>query len=55
MGAAFFIRPRLARIAGKKIHLVSRPESASPATGSYKAHLIEQQALLEQAFGPLPE
>jgi 2-oxoglutarate dehydrogenase E1 component len=54
MGAGFFVAPRLARlIGGRPLMLVHRPESASPATGSYKAHLIEQAQLMEQAFGPL--
>jgi 2-oxoglutarate dehydrogenase E1 component len=30
---------------------VYRPESASPATGSKKAHELEQERLLDQAFG----
>ncbi|MBX7259390.1 MAG: 2-oxoglutarate dehydrogenase E1 component [Candidatus Hydrogenedentes bacterium] len=33
-------------------HVVSRPESASPATGSSNSHKAEQKMLLEQAFGP---
>jgi 2-oxoglutarate dehydrogenase E1 component len=31
---------------------ISRAESASPATGSHKAHVIEQQQIMKQAFGP---
>jgi 2-oxoglutarate dehydrogenase E1 component len=51
MGAHGFLRPTLTRLAGRSaFHAVSRVESASPATGSYKAHLIEQQAILDQAF-----
>jgi 2-oxoglutarate dehydrogenase E1 component len=50
-GAFSFIEPRLRRVAGtRKLRLVSRAESASPATGSHKAHVIEQRALVEQAF-----
>ncbi len=30
---------------------VARPESATPATGSSAAHMLEQAALIEQAFG----
>jgi len=30
--------------------VISRPESASPATGSYKAHEREQKELLAEAF-----
>jgi 2-oxoglutarate dehydrogenase E1 component len=51
MGALFFVRPRLQRLAGdRRVTIVKRPESASPATGSHKAHEIEQQALLGLAF-----
>ncbi len=51
MGALFFVEPRLRRLIGKKsFRSVSRVESASPATGSHKAHGIEQKALLEDAF-----
>jgi len=32
---------------------VSRPESASPATGSAKSHKLEQEAVLAEAFGEL--
>jgi 2-oxoglutarate dehydrogenase complex dehydrogenase (E1) component-like enzyme len=32
--------------------IVSRVESASPATGSHKAHVLEQQQILAAAFGP---
>jgi 2-oxoglutarate dehydrogenase E1 component len=51
MGALSFVRPRLERIAdGRRFTMVKRPESASPATGSHKAHDIEQQALLQAAL-----
>jgi 2-oxoglutarate dehydrogenase E1 component len=30
---------------------VCRAESASPATGSHNCHKLEQQELLERAFG----
>jgi 2-oxoglutarate dehydrogenase E1 component len=51
MGALSFVRPRLDRVAGeRRVATVKRPESASPATGSSKAHAIEQQALLDAAF-----
>ena len=32
------------------LSLVSRPESASPATGSKAAHDLEQKILLDEAF-----
>ncbi|MFI5219258.1 MAG: 2-oxoglutarate dehydrogenase E1 component [Bacteroidia bacterium] len=37
-------------VLGKNIKLISRPESASPATGSYKQHEKEQQAIIKKAF-----
>jgi 2-oxoglutarate dehydrogenase E1 component len=53
MGALFFVQPRLRRLAGKRrFRSVKRSASASPATGSAKAHAIEQAALLALAFGP---
>jgi 2-oxoglutarate dehydrogenase E1 component len=54
MGAAQFVTPRLqALLAGTpiKYELISRAESASPATGSHKAHVMEQQEILGKAFG----
>jgi 2-oxoglutarate dehydrogenase E1 component len=33
------------------LRVVSRPESASPSTGSKKMHVIEQQELLAEAIG----
>src|SRR5207245_610081 len=51
MGALFLVRPILQRLAGDRhVMTVKRSASASPATGSAKAHAIEQQALLELAF-----
>jgi len=61
MGAATFVQSRLgAAIATLRQHkgldvayeLISRVESASPATGSHKAHVMEQQQILAAAFGP---
>src|SRR3989454_8165813 len=51
MGALSFVLPRLRRIAGKHPVLsVKRSASASPATGSPKAHEVEQKTLLTLAF-----
>ena len=51
MGALFYMRPRLRRIArGRPILKVARSASASPATGSGKAHELEQKTLLTLAF-----
>jgi len=47
MGALFNMLPRLQRIAGARHVLsVKRSSSASPATGSAKAHEVEQKTLL---------
>ena len=52
MGALAYIRPILQRRVGGDRHVttVKRSESASPATGSAKAHALEQQALIKLAF-----
>ena len=51
MGALFFVEPRLRAHAPRMaFRHVARAESASPATGSHKAHILELKALLEEAF-----
>ncbi len=51
MGALAFIQARLQRLLdGRHVRAVTRSESASPATGSHAAHLLEQEALLSLAF-----
>jgi 2-oxoglutarate dehydrogenase E1 component len=51
MGAFFNMLPRLRRLAGDRPVLsVKRSSSASPATGSAKAHEVEQKTLLTLAF-----
>ncbi len=50
MGALFFVQPRIERLTGKAIRSVKRSASGSPATGSAKAHAMEQQTLLTLAF-----
>jgi 2-oxoglutarate dehydrogenase E1 component len=51
MGALFYMLPRLRKIAGDRPVLsVKRSASASPATGSAKAHDLEQKTLLTLAF-----
>jgi 2-oxoglutarate dehydrogenase E1 component len=54
MGAWYFVNARLPGILGHRLPLscISRAESASPATGSPKAHLIEQGMILKEAFEP---
>jgi 2-oxoglutarate dehydrogenase E1 component len=51
MGAMFNMLPRLKRVAGDRPVLsVKRSSGASPATGSAKAHEVEQKTLLTLAF-----
>ena len=56
MGAWTFVAPFLeevAEVAGcasSKIRYAGRPSAASPATGSYKRHNLEQQTLVDQAL-----
>jgi len=53
MGAFFYVMPRLAQMAQErelKLRSVKRSSSASPATGSAKAHELEQKTLLSLAF-----
>jgi 2-oxoglutarate dehydrogenase E1 component len=53
MGALFYVLPRLEHIAqarNLRVRSVKRSASASPATGSSKAHELEQKTLLTLAF-----
>ena len=51
MGALSYILPRLRHVAGERSVLsVKRSASASPSTGSAKAHEMEQKTLLALAF-----
>jgi 2-oxoglutarate dehydrogenase E1 component len=51
MGPLFYVLPRLRRIAGERpVLTVKRSASASPATGSAKAHEVEQKTLIALAF-----
>ncbi|MGA7218040.1 MAG: 2-oxoglutarate dehydrogenase E1 component [Candidatus Sulfotelmatobacter sp.] len=51
MGALFNMLPRLERIAGSRhVMSVKRSSSPSPASGSAKAHEVEQKTLLTLAF-----
>jgi 2-oxoglutarate dehydrogenase E1 component len=53
MGAWMYLRVRLGeRIFGRwPLSVVARDESASPATGSASSHRLEQQELINKAFG----
>ncbi len=51
MGALSFVLPRLESAAGgRPVRSIKRSASASPATGSAKAHQLEQKTLLSLAF-----
>jgi 2-oxoglutarate dehydrogenase E1 component len=51
MGALAFVRHRIKEtLGGRHVTSVKRYESASPATGSAKAHALEQKALIKLAF-----
>jgi 2-oxoglutarate dehydrogenase E1 component len=52
MGAFSYIQPRLKLLAGDRALLkVTRTASASPATGSAKAHELEEKTLIDLALG----
>ena len=54
MGALSYILPRLKHIADDRpVHSVKRSGSASPSTGSAKAHEVEQKTILALAFAKL--
>jgi 2-oxoglutarate decarboxylase len=57
MGAFRFVheqvQPLLAQ-SRRLLEYIGRPESPSPATGSHKRHLLEQQEVLEHAFQSPP-
>jgi 2-oxoglutarate dehydrogenase E1 component len=56
MGAHGYIMLRLMNVAAHRtVKSVCRAESASPATGSYKAHQMEQQQLCNKAFAPIDQ
>ena len=51
MGALTFVRPRLERLTGgRHVTAIHRSPSASTATGSFAAHRLEQEALLNIAL-----
>jgi 2-oxoglutarate dehydrogenase E1 component len=54
-GAWRFLRVQWGeKFGGRPLSLISRPASASPATGSHHSHDIEQEKILEAAIGPNP-
>jgi 2-oxoglutarate dehydrogenase E1 component len=55
MGAWEFIRPHLQEVSsGRTVRRIARPRSASPAEGSAARHMLNQQALIAQAFAGKP-
>ena len=55
MGAWQFVRPHLHEISGRRtVRRVARPRSASPAEGSAARHALNQQMLVNEAFGGAP-
>ena len=55
MGAWDFIRPHLIEVSsGRTVRRVARPRSANPAEGSAALHAINQQSLVNQAYGSAP-
>jgi 2-oxoglutarate dehydrogenase E1 component len=51
MGALKYVMPKLKLVAaGRAVRSVKRSASASPATGSAKAHELEQKTLFDLAF-----
>jgi 2-oxoglutarate dehydrogenase E1 component len=52
MGALFYVMPLLKRLCHDRPLLkVTRTASASPATGSAKAHELEEKTLIDLALG----
>jgi 2-oxoglutarate dehydrogenase E1 component len=51
MGALSFVVPRLKRVVGNKLRSIKRAANATPATGSSKAHELEQKTLITLALG----
>jgi 2-oxoglutarate dehydrogenase E1 component len=54
MGAWQFVKMRWGDEIMKRhtLSLISRPESASPATGSLRSHKLEEKEILAQAYAP---
>jgi len=51
MGALSFVTPRLKRILGSRLRSIKRAANSTPATGSSKAHELEQKTLISLALG----
>ncbi len=57
MGALSFVMPRLRRLVrdGRQVLSIKRSAAASPATGSAKAHELEQRTLIDLALSTKPD
>ncbi len=53
MGALSFVESRLRRLTGPALRSIKRAASGTPATGSGKAHELEQKTLVNLAFAPV--
>ena len=53
MGAFSFVRDRFLDL-GLGLAYAGRAASSSPATGSYRRHVVEQEFVLQRAFGEVP-
>ena len=51
MGALFYVMPLLRRSGDRAVLSIKRGASATPTTGSAKAHEIEERTLIDLAFG----
>jgi 2-oxoglutarate dehydrogenase E1 component len=56
MGAWSFVSEALRELLGadRSLRYVGRPRAASPATGSYRRHSLEQERLVDAALRPAP-
>jgi 2-oxoglutarate dehydrogenase E1 component len=53
MGALSYVLPLMRRMSGPRALVsVKRTAAASPATGSAKAHALEEKTLIDLALGP---
>ncbi|MGD9249242.1 MAG: 2-oxoglutarate dehydrogenase E1 component, partial [Desulfobacteraceae bacterium] len=55
MGGWQFVRPQLDEIVGKTVTYIGRPAAASPATGFPNVYRQQQNAISDEAVGPLKD
>ncbi len=53
MGAWQFVKPRIEALIDQELDYIGRPAAASPATGFPNIYKAQQNAILDQAVGPL--